>query len=212
MKVGLSYDVMGQDAEEPAEGDICGWETTDGEKCQNPAYNDDGYCWINSHGDPGAENAQGPTNNMNAVRDGLDMAVKRRMDLFREIGEPLISMFEDYYVEYRGKAENDTEAAALAAGAVIRDELEANLLRDGITYPKQIADPDELAKADKDPEEAFVQAPRVQLLESYQEARQEMRLGLKYEGINDNGSGGTTGSTDASELWDPTDEPSGAEV
>jgi transposase-like protein len=38
--------------------EICGWPTTDGGECQNPA-GEDGTCWIPSHGDADAENPNG---------------------------------------------------------------------------------------------------------------------------------------------------------
>jgi hypothetical protein len=140
---------------------------------------------------------------MNAVTDGLDMPTKRRLDLLREHGEPLTSLFEDYYVAYRAKAENKREAASLAAAAVIRDELEAHLLKDGLFYTDQIGDPEELMAAGKDPDDAFVEKPKTQTLEAYQEARTEVRLGLKYEGVNDNsGASGSTGNGDVSALWE----------
>lgn len=192
----------------------CGVDTENGGTCDNPPHpkhGDNGRCWIPSHqpdaGD--AENPQGaPSGNTNSVEHALDMPTKRRLDIFREIGDPLLGMFEDYYVAYRAKAENKREAASLASAAVIRDQLESHLLKDGLTYTKQIGDPNELAAQGKDPEEAWTQMPKSQMLEAYQEARTEVRLGLKYEGVNDNntGSGTTDGQSDYSDLWEGGEE------
>jgi len=190
------------------EQETCGY---DGERgpCQNPTHErhgENGRCWLESHqpGGPDTEPDHGAdSGNMNAVTDGLDMPTKRRLDLLREHGEPLTSLFEDYYVAYRAKAENKREAASLAAAAVIRDELEAHLLKDGLFYTDQIGDPEELMAAGKDPDDAFVEKPKTQTLEAYQEARTEVRLGLKYEGVNDNsGASGSTGNGDVSALWE----------
>lgn len=187
--------------------DICGAETSDVEgPCQNPPSNThgvNGRCWIESH-QPDQERPGAPDGHMHQVKDGLNMTLKRRLDLFRALGEPLIDLFEEYYVEYAGKAENKTEAASLASAAVIRDELEAHLLKDGLFYQKQVGDPQELAEAGKDPDDAFVAMPKGQTLESYHDARREVRLGLKYEGVNDNtGSSGAGGLPEGAEgLWE----------
>lgn len=58
----------------------CGWPTGDGHACLNPATEDNGRCWIPSHGDPDADNPQGrpftitPSDHdaiLNAARNGL---------------------------------------------------------------------------------------------------------------------------------------------
>lgn len=195
----------------------CGYETGRG-PCENPTHKrhgDNGRCWLESHQPDGGEDTDGrgaPEGNFNGVSSGLDMPTKRRLELFKERGDGLVDIFMDYYVAYRGKAENPREAASLASAAVIRDELEAFLIRDGLTYKKQVGDPDELAAAGEDPAEAFTDMPKSQMLEAYQEARTEVRLGLKYEGINDNATASTTtGNGDLSPLWEGDEAASTAE-
>lgn len=200
----------------------CGFPTTrNGDPCQNPATGDDGYCWLDTHADDpsdaetdgrgapeGNDNGKGhgaPEGNFNAVQTGLNMSVKRRLEWFRELGEPYLGLFEDYYVEFAAKAENKVQAAAMASAAVIRDEMEEHLLKDGVFYPKQVGDPEELAAAGKDPEDAFVDVPKGQTLEAWTDAMRELRLGLKYEGVSGNQSGGGTRYEDST-MWEDDGE------
>jgi transposase-like protein len=39
--------------------ELCGWETQEGEPCQNAVSGDDGTCYLPSHGDPDAEDPVG---------------------------------------------------------------------------------------------------------------------------------------------------------
>jgi hypothetical protein len=192
-----------------ASDETCAYEGQNG-PCNNPVHprhGDNGRCWMESHQPDGPDKEPdhgADDGNLNGVVDGLSMPTKRRLDLLREHGDPLLGMFRDYYTAYFAKAENRREAASLASAAVIRDEIEAHLFSDGIFYTEQIADPEELAEQGKDPADAWVEKPKTQTLEAYQEARKEVRLGLKYEGVNDNNSasGTSAGHANASTLWE----------
>lgn len=212
-------------ADSDDEQDLCGHPGSNG-PCGNPATEPDGSCWLDTHGDDPAESeadgrgapegndhADGnpgggaPEGNFNAIETGLHTSVKRRLDWFKELGEPYLSLFEDYYVEFHGKAENKSQAAALASLAVIRDELDRNLVVDGVFYEDQIADPEELIEAGIPPEEAqdkaFVEKPKIATLDGLDKIEKELRLGLKYEGVNDNrGGGGATGHDGKSAMWE----------
>jgi len=216
---------MTSDTENAERTEQCGYPAANG-PCQNPATEPDGSCWLDTHGDDPAETeADGrgapegnqhavgndggaPAGNTRAAEHGLNMGVKRRLQWFKELGDPYISLFEDYYVEYHGKAENKSQAAALASAAVIRDRLEEHLLIDGVFYEDQIADPDELVEQglsrDEAMERAFVDKPKTATIEAYTDACREIRLGLKYEGVSGNTSGGGSGGLPegASALWE----------
>lgn len=210
---------------ESTDGDeqpTCGHPTdTTGDPCQRPVSAPDDCCYLHvdggapeEHGAPeGNQHAVGndggaPAGNTRAAEHGLNMGVKRRLQWFKELGDPYISLFEDYYVEYHGKAENKSQAAALASAAEIRDRLEEHLLIDGVFYEDQIADPDELVEQglsrDEAMERAFVNNPKTATIEAYTDACREIRLGLKYEGVSGNTSGGGPGELPegASALWE----------
>lgn len=185
--------------------EICGYETVEDGPCSNPAHGEDGYCWLDTHSDdPDAPEREtdgrgASEGNTNAASDGLHMSIKQRLKWFREMGEPWVSMYEDYYVEYAGKAQNESQAARLASYAVICDQLERHLLQDGIFYTDQIGDPEEMG------DEAFVQKPKTQTLESLNDALTELRLGHKYEGISGGHDSGSSSSShpDKSAMWEP---------
>ena len=100
-------------------------------------------------------------------------------------------------MEYHGKAENKSEAAALASLAVIRDELQEHLLKDGVFYKDQIADPEDLIESGMSPEKAeemaFVDKPKVGTLDALDSVSKEVRLGLKCEGVSGGSSSGGGG-------------------
>jgi hypothetical protein len=197
------------------DADNCGYEGANG-PCQNPTHakhGENGRCWLKSHQPDGPDDepdGRGASEgNFNAVDTGLHMSVKRRLEWFKELGEPYLGLFEDYYVEYHGKAENKSEAAALASLAVIRDELQEHLLKDGVFYEEQIRDPEELIEQGMDPGEAMdrcmVEKPKVGTLDALDSVSKEVRLGLKYEGISGgpSSSGGGGGVPDgANAMWE----------
>lgn len=186
--------------------------------CSNPGTGEDGRCWLESHAgdDPGDDAVDpdlgAPDGNFNGIDHGLNMGVQRRMDWFRELGDPYMALFEDYYVEFAGVAASKTQAADLASLAVIRDELEEHLLLSGVFYEDQVADPEELIESGMDPDEAwdkaFVDKPKTQTLEALDSVLKEVRLGLKYEreaGIDaGTGSGGMPDGVEA--MWEERGE------
>lgn len=190
--------------------DTCGFPTNAGGPCQNRATGDDGRCWIETHDDSpdapeavtdgrgapeGNQHAKGnsggaaPEGNTNAKKHGLHQSVKRRLETMTDEQRDL---FEDYYVEYAGKAENDSQAARLASLAVIADDLETHLITDGVFFEKEIDD-----------KGTTVEVPKGQTLEAFASALRELRLGQKYEGVSGNNSGGGSSAHEgASELWE----------
>ena len=194
---------------ESTDGDeqpTCGHPTTTtGDPCQRPVSSPDARCYL--HADDGGvpDDHGAPAGNQNAVETGLSMSVKRRLEWFRELGEPETSLFEDYYVEYHGKAENKSQAAALASTAVIRDRLERHLLMDGVFYEDQVADPDDLIEQGLSPDEAmdkaFVDKPKTATIEAYTNSCREVRLGLEYEGVTGVGNGTGALPDGVSALW-----------
>jgi hypothetical protein len=109
-------------------------------------------------------------------------------------------------VDFHGKGENKSQAAALASAAVIRDRLERHLLTDGVFYDKQVADVDDLIESGMDPEAAreaaFVKKPKIQTLEAYTDAMREVRLGLDYEGVTGDSGGSGALPDGASAMWE----------
>ena len=196
------------------EQDTCGYDGANG-PCQNPPHDkhgENGRCWLESHQPDGPdEESDGrgaPEGNFNGVDTAINMSVKRRLDWFKQLGEPYLSLFEDYYVDFHAKAENKSEAAALASLAVIRDELQEHLILDGVFYEEQIADVDELIEDGYDPERsremATVEKPKVGTLDALDSISKEVRLGLKYEGVSggpqSSGSGGIPDGANA--MWE----------
>jgi hypothetical protein len=184
--------------------------TTTGDPCQRQVSTPDDRCYI--HADDGGvpDDHGAPNGNQNAVTTGLSMSVKRRLAWFRELDGPWLSLFEDYYVEFHGDAENKSQAAALASLAVIRDRLEKHLLLDGPFYEERVADPEELMEQgfsrDEAMERAFVDKPKTATVEAYTDACREVRLGLNYESISSGGQSSTSGSggipDGASAMWE----------
>lgn len=195
----------------------CGYEGANG-PCQNPAHEkhgENGRCWLKSHQPDGPDEEPdgrgADEGNFNAVETGLNMSVKRRLEWFKELGDPYLSLFEDYYVDFHGKAENKSEAAALASLAVIRDELQEHLILDGVFYEDQIADIDDLIEQGFSPDEAkekaFVEKPKVGTLDALDSVSKELRLGLKYEGVSGNSASSGGGIPDgANAMWDDDGE------
>jgi hypothetical protein len=195
---------------ESTDGDeqpTCGHPTTTtGDPCQRPVSTPEDRCYI--HADDGGvpDDHGAPDGNHNAVETGLQMSVKRRLEWLREIGEPWTSLYEDYYVEYVGAAENKSQAAALASASVIRDRLEKHLLLDGVFYEEQVADPEELIEQglsrDEAMERAFVDKPKTATIEAYTDAMREVRLGLEYENVTGDGGGSGALPDGASAMWE----------
>jgi hypothetical protein len=178
--------------------------TTTGGPCQRPVSTLEDRCYL--HADDGGvpDDHGAPDGNHNRTETGLHMSVKRRIEWFKETKD--YDLFTDYYVDFHGKGENKSQAAALASAAVIRDRLERHLLTDGVFYDKQIADVDELIESGMDPEAAreaaFVKKPRVQTLEAYTDAMREVRLGLDYEGVTGDSGGSGALPDGASAMWE----------
>lgn len=198
--------------------EVCGYEGANG-PCQNPPHDkhgENGRCWLKSHQPDGPDSEDdgrgADEGNFNAVDTGLHMSVKRRLEWFKELGEPYLGLFEDYYVEYHGKAENKSEAAALASLAVIRDELQEHLLKDGVFYEDVVMDIEDLLDSgmsqERAEELATVEKPKSATLEALDSVSKEVRLGLKYEGVSGNteSSGGGGIPDGANAMWDADEQ------
>jgi len=173
--------------------------------------NDDGSCWLDTHGDDpadttdvdyggpeGNDHAVGndggpPPGNFNAVDHGLEMSVRRRIEMF---DDDQLDAFMGYYEQYEYKAENPGEAARLASIAVIIEELERDLFMDGCWIVKENDDGEEY------------KIPKQQTLEALFDANRELRLSQDYEGITNNSEGDSSNQfSGVSALWDDTASP-----
>lgn len=200
------------------EQDTCGYEGANG-PCQNPPHEkhgENGRCWLESHQPDGPDHEPdgrgAPEGNFNGVDTAINMSVKRRLEWFKQLGDPYLSLFEDYYVDFHAKAENKSEAAALASLAVIRDELQEHLILDGVFYEEQIADIDDLIEDGYDPERAremaTVEKPKVGTLDALDSISKEVRLGLKYEGVSGGPSSSSGGGIPdgANAMWEDSEQ------
>ena len=85
--------------------EICGWPTTSDGECQNPA-GEDGTCWINTHGDPDAENTGGRPSLLDEYEDDILDAARNGMTLqgcarIAGIDESTLHRWKNKYDEFR---------------------------------------------------------------------------------------------------------------
>jgi len=136
------------------------------------------------HGAPegnhnGEDNAGGgaPEENTNAFKHGFHTATKRRMAMF---DDDQLALFGDYYAEFIQKAENESAAARLASLAVIADELEADIIQNGVFR-------DVLDVGDGSSGECTTgQTPKEETLNALLRVLRELRLGKESEGVTGN--------------------------
>ena len=136
------------------------------------------------HGAPegnhnGEDNAGGgaPEENTNAFKHGFHTATKRRMELF---DDDQLAAFGDYYTEFITKVETESAAARLASLAVIADELEADIIQNGVFR-------EVLNVGDGDAEERTAgRSPKDETLNALLRVLRELRVGKDAEGVTGN--------------------------
>ena len=144
-------------------------------------------CFMHSgDGSPDDHGAPPPAlqGNTNAVGDAAYTSVERRLETF---DADQMALFEAYFRDFARKAENRPLAVQLATAAVVRDSIEERLLTDGV-YEEQTVTTDD-GTVIHDPETGNPmtrKAIRSRDIRAYTDMLWELRLGKKYEGINDN--------------------------
>ena len=169
---------------------VCGAPTGDGSPCQRETENGQ-PCFMHGddgppadHGAPegnqnGEDNAGGgaPEDNDNALKHGAHTATGRRLEIF---DDKQLAVFGDYYAEFLVKVETESAAARLASLAVIADELEADLLQNGVFR-------DVLDVGDGSGEgRPAGQSPQTETLNALLRVLRELRLGKDAEGVTGN--------------------------
>jgi hypothetical protein len=175
-------------SELPPSDEICGAPTSDGSPCRHSAGDED-RCFMHQedgppdrHGAPeGNQNGQGndsggaPEGNDNAKKHGFHTAVRRRLERF---DEDQLALYGDYFLEFIRKAENESGAARLASLAVIADDLEGDLIDNGVF--RSVLD------VDQDGERETDKTPKTETLNALVRVMRELRIGKNAEGITGN--------------------------
>lgn len=182
--------------------DTCDYPGQNG-PCGNPAT-EGSRCWIESHtvdpdegpqavtdgrGAPeGNDHALGnsggaPEGNARAMKHGLHMSAERLLEVMDDRQREI---FKHRFMEYRDNCMNDSQAMALAAGAVIREDLLHDLLE------RRMEEGSYERTAYTDNGQPYQQFTRddIQALQGF---FRELRLGLHYEGNSAQHTGGSTG-------------------
>jgi len=179
----------------------CGWDRDqdappgkEGEFCRQRVGLDEAGSWCYQHGDErvipngrgapeGNTFAEGnpgggpPEGNVNAMKHGLHMTAER---LLEAMDERQREEFKHRFLEYQQGVMNDSQAMALAAASVMRNELMLDLLDEGFT--REIA-----------PEGVPFDAFKKDDFQALQGFFREIRLGLHYEGNSAQHTGGSAG-------------------
>lgn len=170
----------------------CGFQKEDGDHCLQPVDVDAAgceYCYQHppeeadipetrgapegndfAEGNPGGPGAE--EGNVNAMKYGLHMSAERLMEVMDERQK---EVFKHRFMEYRDACMNESQAMALAAGAVLREDLLADLferrMEEG-SFERTVYTDDghEYEQFTKDD---------IQALNGF---FRELRLGLHYEG------------------------------
>jgi hypothetical protein len=171
---------------------ICGSEdTTTGEPCERETENGD-PCFMHgedgppeNHGAPedndnGEDNAGGgpAEGNDNALKHGFHTATARRLDMF---DDDQLAVFGDYYYEFVPKVENESAAARLATLAVIADELEADIIQNGV-----FRDVLNVGDGTGSEERTAGRSPKTETLNVLLRVLRELRIGKDAEGVSGN--------------------------
>lgn len=170
---------------------ICGEPTGDGSPCQRETENGD-PCFMHgedgppeNHGAPedndnGEDNAGGgpAEGNTNAMKHGFHTATARRMEMF---DDDQLAVFGDYYYEFVPKVENESAAARLATLAVIADELEADIIQNGV-----FRDVLDVGDGNENEERTAGQSPKTETLNALLRVHRELRIGKDAEGVTGN--------------------------
>jgi hypothetical protein len=125
-----------------------------------------------AEGNPGGGPPEG---NTNAMKHGLHMTAERLLEVMNERQQ---DEFKHRFLEYRDGTMNESQAMAMAAAAVLRIDILADMFEDGLertVYTDQ-----------GDPYQQF----KKEDLQALQGFFREIRLGLHYEGNSAQHTGG----------------------
>lgn len=207
-------------SEDTSDGSACRNQVSaPGERCHyHPEDSDD----FDVDGDPGApegnDNAVGndggaPEGNTNAMQGGQYMSLKRRLDT---LSDEQRQRFETHYLDFMQKAENKGTAIALATAEVLRESVADRLIRadrEGELW-EEVPVVDDNGDPIIDPETGEpVKRERLRRddIDALKGLMSELRLGKKYEGINDNQDSAAAGHGNANLLWDEDDAADAAD-
>lgn len=207
-------------SEDTSDGSACRCQVSEpGERCHyHPEDSDE----PDVDGDPGApegnDNAVGndggaPEGNTNAMKGGQYMSLKRRLET---LSEDQRARFETHYLDFMKKAENKGAAIALATAEVLRESVADRLIRadkDGELW-EEIPVVDDNGEPIIDPETGEpVKRERLRRddIDALKGLMSELRLGKKYEGINDNQDSSAAGHGNAPLLWSEEERQEAAE-
>jgi len=180
----------------PPPDEICGAPTSDGSPCRH-SVGDEDRCFMHRedgppdrHGAPeGNQNGQGndsggaPEGNDNAKKHGFHTAVRRRLERF---DEDQLALYGDYFLEFIRKAENESAAARLASLAVIADDLEGDLIENGVFRDVLDGDQDGETDGESDAERTSERTPKTETLNALLKVTRELRIGKGAEGVSGN--------------------------
>jgi hypothetical protein len=165
-------------------------DTGTGDPCRRVVSDPSEQCFMHSgDGPPDDHGAPPPTmhGNTNAVKDAAYMSYDRRLESFDAKQK---SLFTGYFRDFARKAENQLSAVQLATAAVVRDTLADRLLKaaqdDDLWAEEPVVDSNGNPITDPDTGESITRDRLRPDVKTYTKMLGEIRLGKKYEGINDN--------------------------
>jgi hypothetical protein len=200
-----------QDSDTDDDRPRCGsTDTETGNPCRRVVSGPSEQCFMHSgDGPPDDHGAPPPAlqGNTNAVSDAAYTSVERRLETF---DADQMALFEAYFRDFARKAENRLSAVQLATAAVVRDSIEERLLTDGVYEERALTTDDGTVIHDPGTGDPMTrEAIRSRDIRAYTDILRELRLGKKYEGINDNqqNAAAAHGHGNISLLWgDPPDD------
>ncbi len=206
-----------QDSDTDDDRPRCGsTDTETGNPCRRVVSGLSEQCFIHSgDGPPDDHGAPPPAlqGNTNAVSDAAYTSVERRLETF---DADQMALFEAYFRDFARKAENRLSAVQLATAAVVRDSIEERLLTDGVYEERALTTDDGTVIHHPDTGDPMTrEAIRSRDIRAYTDILRELRLGKKYEGINDNqqNAAAAHGHGNISLLWGgPPDDGDGTDA
>lgn len=206
-----------QDSNTDDDQSRCGsTDTGTGDPCQRAVSDPSERCFMHSGGGPPDDHGAPPPalqGNTNAVSDAAYTSVERRLETF---DADQMALFEAYLRDFARKAENQLSAVQLATAAVVRDSIEERLLTEGVYEEQTLTTEDGTVIHDPETGDPMTRdAIRSRGIRAYTDMLRELRLGKKYEGINDNQQDAAVahGHGDISLLWgNPPDDGDGTDA
>jgi hypothetical protein len=204
------------DSEDTTTGEPCGHKVSDpSDRCHlHPEDGDKPDAGAPEGNDNAVGNDGGaPEGNTNAMQGGQYMSLKRRLDT---LSDEQRQRFETHYLDFMKKAENKGAAIALATAEVLRESVADRLIRadrEGELW-EEVPVVDDNGEPIIDPETGEpVKRERLRRddIDALKTLMSELRLGKKYEGINDNQDTSAAGHGNASLLWDEDDAAEAAD-